>query len=305
MARISTRDEFKCYVLRKIGAPLLDLVLETTPLNECDTTGTTATTGTTGTSGTSEETSTQTTSTTGTPQCQAFSESVCTQLDLAIDDALDYFQQFGSDLGNEKAIMYIVMQNKQMYYDVPRCVIAMEQPLRKGSTYVFDAEEAAEAVGLFSLQSQFGPRGVFSYLGAGSHDTLLTYETAWQYNALVDLRYTIKFEANFLQLQKKVMITPTPSEKDHGHILPMFCSITVPDEHCYNNLWVQRYATALTMEQIGRNLSMYEGMSLPGGGAFNNSFYWDMGVQEKEKLEEQLRTGDYGNPVAGGFFTVG
>ncbi len=312
MARIKTREDFKCYVLKKLGAPLLDLVLQTDEIDECSTVGTTGTSGvgTSGTSGSPESPSgeTVTYATTGnasTPTCQNLGRSVCTQLDLAIDDALDYFQSFASDLGNEKAILYIQLKEKQTYYDVPSCVVAMEQPLKKGNSFVFDAEEAAEAVGLFSMQSQFGPRGVFSYLGSGSNDTLLTYDIAHQYNQLVDLRYTIKFQVDFYELEKKIFVMPTPDKKDNNRILPMFCSIRVPDEKCYNHLWVQRYAVALTMEQIGRNLSMYSGMQLPGGGDFNSSFYWDMGTQEKEKLEEDLMTGKYGNAVAGSYFTVG
>jgi hypothetical protein len=294
---------------------LLDLVLQTEEIDECATTATTGTTGTSGTatSGTSGTSGTpvvetvtyETTGSRTTPTCQNLGRSVCTQLDLAIDDALDYFQNFASDLGNEKAILYIVLNEGQMYYDVPSCIVAMEQPMRKGNSFVFDAEEATEAVGLFSLQSQFGPRGVFSYLGSGSNDTLLTYDIAQQYNQLVDLRYTIKFQVDFYELEKKIFVVPTPDKKDTNRILPMFCSIRVPDEKCYNHLWVQRYAVALTMEQIGRNLSMYSGVQLPGGGDFNSSFYWDMGTQEKEKLEEELMNGKYGNPPAGSILMTG
>lgn len=305
MARISTRAQFRCYVLSKLGSPLLDLAIQTGEIDPCDTTPTTGTTGTTGTSSTTDTNTLYTSGSGTTPNCEILANSVCSQLDLAIDDALDYFQNYSSNIGNEKAILYVQLVDGQTYYDVPPCVISIEQAMSRGSTYQFDAEEAGEAVGLFSLQSQFGPRGVFSYLGAGTYDTLLTYEIAWQYNALIDLRYTLKFEIDFLDLERKIMVMPTPSRNDNGHVLPFMCNIKVIDEKCFNHLWVQRYAVALAMEQIGRNLSMYSGFQLPGGGSFNSDWYWTMGREDKVKLEEELRTGAYGNGVSGGFFLTG
>lgn len=305
MARLSTREDFRCYVLSKLGEPLVDVVLQKDALDTCAP----ATTGTTGTSGTPvnlPETPVYATTGSGTaPTCQNFSKSVCSQLDLAIDDSLDYFQNFASELGNEKAMLYVELKEGETYYDVPPCVVVIDQDIRRGTSYQFDSEEASEAVGLFSLQSQFGPRGVFSYLGAGGSDTLLTYEIAWQYNEMVNLRYTNKFVTEFLELEKRIMILPTPSKKDAGKVIPYMCNIKVSDEKCFSHLWVQRYAVALTMEQIGRNLSMYTGMQFPNGGDFNSTFYWDMGREEKEKLEEELMSGKYGNSVAGGFFLTG
>jgi hypothetical protein len=332
MARIKNRNDFKCYVLRKLGAPVLDLVLETDLIDDCETPATTAAcvTGTSGTSGTcitgtSGITGTDTISTTGVGttgvgttgtsgitgsrvvgECVDFSKSVCTQLDLAIDDALDYFHQNASNLGNEKALLTVKLEKGQMFYDIPECVVSIQQDISRGASYTFDAEEGAEAVGLFSLQSQFGPRGVFSHMGgSGGHDALLTYEIAQQFNSLVNLRYTQKFITEFNELAHKLFITPTPDNSDLNRMLVYECNTKVADEFCFNHLWVQRYATALTMEQIGRNLSMYTGMQLPGGGEFNANFYWDMGLQEKDKLEEELFTGKWGNAVAGGFFITG
>jgi hypothetical protein len=292
MARIANRTQFKKYVLSKLGQPILDLPIQISEIDECATTSSTGASGTPGTSGTNV---TAVTGMTGDPQCQAFAASVSTQLDHAIDDALDYFQEFASDLGNEKAVLYIPLEHGKKYYDVPPCVVAIEQPMNHGASYAMDREESTQAVGLFSLQSQFGPRGVFSYLGAGSSDTLLTYDIAMQYNALVDLRYTIKFQIEFNELSKKILIFPNPRETDTGRVLALMCSIKVTDEKCFNSLWLQ----------IGRNLSMYTGLQILGGGAFNADFYWGMGREDKNKLEEELRNGAYGNAISASIFLQG
>jgi hypothetical protein len=296
MARINTRAQFKQYVLTKLGAPILDLVLQTSTIDECG--------GTTGTTGSSATATTGSTGYTISQGCSTFADSVMTQLDLAVDDALDYFHFQASDLGSEKAMLYITMVDQQVYYEVPECIISLDQDTGRGTTFRFDSEEAGEAVGLFSLQSQFGPRGVFSYLGAGSTDTLLTYDIAQQYNSLVNLRYTTKFITEFLPQEHKILLLPTPDAHDNGHKIMFFVNIKVPDEKCFNNLWVQRYATALTMVQIGRNMSMFTGMQLPGGGDFNSLFYWDNGKEMQEKLEEEMASGKWGNaPTGSGFFT--
>lgn len=304
MARLETREEFRCYVLRKMGAPLLDLALETDLVSECSIT--TATTGASGDNGSLETISTSTTGSSGVGDgCAELAKSVCTQLDLAIDDALDYFHLHAGDIGNTKAILVLHLTDGQMVYDVPKCLVAIEQDIMKGSSYHFDDEEAQEGVGLFSLQSQFGPRGVFSYNGAGGQDTLLTYDIASQYNEMVKLRYTHRFQTHHNKLQNQVLITPTPSRKDDGKKLVYMCNVSVPDEHLFGHLFVQRYAVALTMEQVGRNLSMYSGMQLPGGGEFNANFYWDMGREDRDKLEEELATGKWGSPPAGGIMLTG
>jgi len=299
MARIQDRISFREYVLKKLGAPLVNLPIQTSVIDDCGSTGTTGTTGTTGDSGTNITTG-------GTVSCEDLAASVMTQLDLAIDDALDYFHQQGSGRGNEKAVLYIQMLKNQMYYDVPPCIVSIDQDMGRGASYRFDDEEAGEGVGLFSLQSQFGPRGVFSYLGAGSQDTLLTYEIAHQYNSMVDLRYTRKFQLHFHELQHKALIIPTPTNGDNGKVLAFMCDMKAPDEYCFSDIWVQRYAVALAMEQIGRNLSLYNGLQLPGGGEFNSGFYWDSGIEQREKLEEEMASAKWGSEeAAGGFFTTG
>ena len=56
MARIQDRISFREYVLKKLGAPLVNLPIQTSVIDECGSTGTTGTTGTTiraiGTAGT-------------------------------------------------------------------------------------------------------------------------------------------------------------------------------------------------------------------------------------------------------------
>ena len=310
MARLRTREAFKQYVLHKLGYPLLDLVLQTQVVDEC---GNPAITGTTGTF-TEALTGGAVLSLSGKScDCPAFVTTVMTQLDLAVDDALDYFGRQGSGIGNETALLLLELHANRMVYAVPECIIAVDQPMNRGIRYnptlggqPFDGEEsAAGANGLFSFEGTIGATGVSTYMTHGRDFDLLTMEVASEYMAMVDLRYSLKYQIDFNELEKQVIVYPTPSTTDEGRILAFECSRIVHDEFLFSNLWVQRYAVALTKLQIGTNLSMYTGFSLPGGGEFNASFYYDTGETERERLEEELMNGKYGTPTNGSVMLIG
>jgi hypothetical protein len=310
MARLRSKEAFRQYVLHKLGYPLLDLILQTELGDDC------ASPGITGTEG--SETVAITAAdpdgvlAIGGSGCQEFAESTMTQLDLACDDALDYFGKKGTAIGNEKALLLIQLEKNRMVYTVPSCIIAVEQPLNQGVSRniatggePFDSEETgAGANGLFSLENTIG-LGINTYLSDGSSSNLLTYEIASQYIALIDLRYSLKYEIDFSETEKQVVIYPTPSAGEAGRVIAFRCSRIVQDENLFSELWVQRYAVALLKEQIGTNMSMYTGFQLPGGGEFNASWYYDTGKEEKERLEEELRMGNWGTETAGGIFLTG
>jgi hypothetical protein len=281
---ITTRDCFKRYVLRQLGIPLTDFVpIET---EDCSTTGTTGTTGSSGT----------------TFECSAYS-----QLDFVIDDALEYFQNYGSDIGNEKTILFLTLSENTNAYNLPDDIVAVGQPIRDRFTLGanFDSEESAAAVGLFSFQGQFGPRGIYSYLSGNQFDNLITMEMAEEYASLIDLRYSKSFQIHHNELSKTIHVFPTPTNNQHGKIIAIDAWIKGADLVCYNHIWVRRYTIALAMIQIGTNLSMYDGFTFPTGGTFNASYYIDKGEKDRERLEDELASGKYGGEVAGGVFLTG
>ena len=57
----------------------------------------------------------------------------------------------------------------------------------------------------------------------------------------------------------------------------------------YQDMWLKRYATTLVKEQWGSNLKKYENTELPGGVTINGQALYDEARQEKETLEEELR----------------
>ena len=298
MARIRNREDFKSSILLRMGEPVVSLVIQQFGSLDC------AVTATTGTSGT------QTTAVTGSSGCQQVVSTVMNQLDLVIDDALDYFKTASTGASNEEDILLIELQAGKSVYQVCDDVLAVNQPMlgshgSSGLGLSFDAEEDQSAVGLFSFQSQFGSTGMYGHINGGASDNLLTTEIALQYASLVQMRYQKKWEIQFNDYSKEILVFPTPKEDDQGRVIAMVTTREVSDEKCFRDIWLQEFAVALLSIQIGRNLSAYISFQLPGGGEFNSSFFYDNGIAERDRLKEELLLGNYGNNdyFAGGFFT--
>ena len=57
----------------------------------------------------------------------------------------------------------------------------------------------------------------------------------------------------------------------------------------YNDYYLKKYATALVKKQWGQNLLKFEGMQMPGGVTFNGRQIYDDAIADIEKLEEEMR----------------
>ena len=64
----------------------------------------------------------------------------------------------------------------------------------------------------------------------------------------------------------------------------------------YNDRWLQRYVTCLFKIQWGSNLTKFVGMQLPGGVQFNGEQILQQGLDEKQRLEDEMIS-SYSLPV--------
>jgi hypothetical protein len=305
MARIRNRDDFKSSILLRLGEPVVNLVIQAYGSIDC------AVTSTTGASGTNtvESSGSSGTESVGPSGCPQIVSSVMNQLDLVIDDALDYFKTASTGTSNEEDILLIELQAGKTVYQVCDDVLAVQQPMQDGGSGLgsnFDSEEAGASAGLFSIQNSLGGSGMYGHTsGGGAYDNLLTTEIALEYASLVKMRYQKKFESQFNDAAKEVLIFPTPKAGDQGKVIAMVVQREVADEKLFSDVWLQEYAVSLLSIQLGRNLSSMIGFQLPGGGEYNASFYYDNGISERDRLREDLMMGSYGNNefLGGGFYT--
>lgn len=70
-------------------------------------------------------------------------------------------------------------------------------------------------------------------------------------------------------------------------------ALRILDPNTYADVWSDRflrdYTTALVKKQWGQNLSKYEGVQMPGGITLNGRAIYDEGEREKKDLEEQMQ----------------
>lgn len=145
----------------------------------------------------------------------------------------------------------------------------------------------------------YGSFGAFGTAGQSRREggmgiDIVTYEIGLQYLEMFRQRYTIKMNAQFMEQERKVRFSPPP-QSDGVIILGVWTR--VPEQWLYENIWVRRYALALTKIQIGYNTKKYDGLQFPGGVKINGDFYLEEGKAEMERLEEEIIKGKYSYPV--------
>jgi hypothetical protein len=185
-------------------------------------------------------------------------------------------------------------------YDVPSDVIGITRALPRGTAggYFGGVEgfsDSGEA--LFSPIHMFLNNGGLGLgtggrFGGGFVD-LVGLELGLQYIEMFKTMYTVQLEAQLLELQHKVRISPAPRSQG---VIALECYRKVAPEYMYEHIWVREYAEALCMIQIGINGNKYSGASFPGGASINAQFYYDQGMAKRDKLEEQITNGMYAEP---------
>ena len=149
--------------------------------------------------------------------------------------------------------------------------------------------------GATSFSSAYGSPGGQGTRPAGGGIDLVSYEIGLQYMEMLRQQYTVKINAQFLEQERRVRFTPKPSQ---AGLIALRAWARVHDEHLYDNLWVKQYALALAKKQIGYNTKKYVGITFPGGGSIDGDFYLNEGKEEIQKLEEEIGNNLYNYPPA-------
>jgi hypothetical protein len=129
--------------------------------------------------------------------------------------------------------------------------------------------------------------------GGGGFVDIVGWQMAMQYIEMFRQMFTIKMDAQLLELEHKVRLTPPPVDKG---VIALSCTRRVRDEALYEHQWVREYALALTMVNIGMNAAKYSNLVFPGGGSINAEMYLTRGDALREKLEGQIDEGRYSEP---------
>jgi hypothetical protein len=192
-------------------------------------------------------------------------------------------------------------------YDIPPDVIAIDNRLTAG---YLNATGNTEDNALFApagMLLQGG--GSWGFQNSGSYTDnrwgywmgsnggfvdIVGWQIAMQYIEMFRQLFTVKMDAQLLELQHKVRLTPPPAGKG---VIALSCTRRVVDEAMYEHQWVREYALALTMINIGMNAGKYANLVFPGGGSINGDMYFTRGDALRDKLEQQIDDGRYNFPA--------
>ena len=144
---------------------------------------------------------------------------------------------------------------------------------------------------MFDIRYQIHLNDVYNMGFMGS---LAEYVMSMQYLSTLDLlidsdEKIINFDRHKDRLD---IFMDWNEEVDVGDYILIECyRIIDPDTYTdvYNDYFLKRYATALIKRQWGQNLLKFEGMTMPGGLTFNGRQLYDDAQADLEKLEEEAR----------------
>lgn len=183
-------------------------------------------------------------------------------------------------------------------YDIPKDVVGIVEHLPQGRGLAFGGD-GFSTVGeaLFSPIHMFLNNGGLGLgtggrFGGGFVD-LVGLELGLQYIEMFRTMYSVKMDAQLLDLQHQVRLSPAPR---HKGLIALWVYRKVADQYMYEHIWVRQYAEALCTMQVGMNAIKYTGASFPGGANINAQFYIDKGQEMKQKLEDEIDNGKYSEP---------
>jgi len=142
---------------------------------------------------------------------------------------------------------------------------------------------------LFTLEQTLAQQTYFSYALGNYGFDLVSWYTLKEWIDTREKMLAIRKSYSFDERTQYLTLYPQPTEQSEYYGV-VSCYVERPIRDIIKELWVQRYALALTKIVIGRVRGKFQGVSLLGGGSFNYDLL-EEGRQEKEKLEEELKTG--------------
>ena len=205
------------------------------------------------------------------------------QMDDRIDDALQYYQEYHSD-----AVVRVYLKHQITQDDIDNSYIAITDSITSVVRLLNIRSGSAEV--LFNVEYQMRLSDVMN-LGTSSKGLQL-YEQRRQHLALLDHRLNSSELLRFNRHMNRLYVDEGfGSLAVDDYIIVEAYSIVDPVTYTdvYNDMFLKRYVTSLIKRQWGQNLIKFEGMQLPGGVTINSRQIYDDGVEEINKLEEEMQ----------------
>jgi hypothetical protein len=270
MAKPSTREEFKDYCLRRLGAPILEINVDQDQLDDIVD-----------------------------DAIQFFQEYHYDGIELmylkhqVTEEDYTRFNQSDS-ITSTPSPDSASWLDRNNFIEVPDHVI--------GVTKVFGVSSNWVRNDLFGLSNQYFLMDIFSFSSGfafGNFD-MSNYYMIRQYfetlDTVVNTGALVQFRFN--KRQDRLYIDIDNTRIKPGNYLLIECHRALDPQDwskIYNDSFLKKYTTALIKRQWGQNMIKYNNIQLPGGITMNGRQLWEDGNQEVKELESMMLS-DYAIP---------
>ena len=268
MAQPATRSEFKNYLLRQLGAPVLEINVADEQIDDIID-----------------------------DAIQYFHERhfdgvLRTYLKYQItQDDIDRGKGPGEDgvLGIttttatstiDGASMQFDWEENSNYLQVPPAVIGVEK------VFHFDGSQSMSN-GMFSIKYQLFLNDIY-FWGAME---MLTYNMTRTYLSDLEFALTTQKQFRFNQRMDRLYLDVSWSELTAGDYIVIDCFRTLdPNDYVrvWNDSFLKKYTTALLKRQWGQNLIKFTGVKLPGGVELDGRAIYEDAMKDLEIIREMM-----------------
>ena len=211
------------------------------------------------------------------------------QMDDRIDEALLYYQDYHFDGTQDMFLKHEITDA-----DIANEYITIANDFI-GIVDIFDIGDSTSTNNLFNVRYQIALNDMYDL----SRMDLVPYFMNMMNLRHIEEMLVGKQPIRYNRHVNKLWIDMDWGKVTAGHfIVAKGYQKVDPDTYTdvFGDRWLQRYTAALFRIQWGNNLTKFTGMQLPGGVQFNGEQILQQGLEEKNKLEEEMIS-SYSLPV--------
>jgi len=212
------------------------------------------------------------------------------QMDDRIDEALLYYQDYHFDGVETTWLKHAITQT-----DIDNNYISITNAATIGIVDIFDIGDSTSTNNLFNVRYQIALNDLYDL----SRYDLVPYFMNFMNIRFIEEMLIGKQPLRYNRHLNKLAIDMDWLKVNVGdYLVAKVYNKIDPDVNTdvWGDRWLQRYVSALFQIQWGKNLTKFVGMQLPGGVQFNGEQILQQGLEEKNKLEEEMIS-SYSLPV--------
>ena len=204
------------------------------------------------------------------------------QMDDRIDEAFLYYQDYHFDGVEKTWLKHVVTET-----DKTNEYITVTDSNTIGIINIFDIGDATSTNNLFNVRYQIALNDLYDL----SRYDLVPYFMNFMNIRFIEEMLIGKQPIRYNRHQNRLSVDMDWEKVNvDDYLIAKVYKKLDPDTYTdvWGDRWLQRYVTALFQVQWGKNLTKFTGMQLPGGVQFNGEQILQQGLEEKQKLEEEM-----------------